>query len=74
MQAKLFKNYQWIVHHPSLLGGQPLLRGLGFSVAQVLECFHRNVASGNRGRLPGFQLKHPEVLKFAAQQVQHVAA
>ena len=32
-----YPGYQWVVHHPDLLGGQPTVRGTRISVSQVLE-------------------------------------
>ena len=76
MQARPFKGYQWIVHDPGLLGGQPTIRDTRISVAQTLECLSigmtpREIADD----YPGFPPECiPEVLKFTAQRVQHVAA
>ena len=73
MQAKPFKGYQWIVRHPTLLGGQPTIKDTRISVAQVLEC----LSIGMTGQeiaddYPGFPAESiQEVLKFAAEQVQH---
>lgn len=76
MQAKPFKGYQWIVHHPGLLGGQPAIRDTRISVAQVLECLSIGMTPQEiTDDYPGFPPESiPEVLKFAAQQMQHVAA
>ncbi|OGR91340.1 MAG: hypothetical protein A2992_05020 [Elusimicrobia bacterium RIFCSPLOWO2_01_FULL_59_12] len=76
MQAKPFKSYQWIVHHPSLLGGQPAIKGTRISVAQILECLSIGMSPQEiADDYPGFPAESiPEVLKFAAQQLQHVAA
>lgn len=76
MQAKLFKGYQWIVHHPTLLGGQPTIKDTRISVAQVLECLSIGMTAQEiSDDYPGLPVESiPEVLKFAAEQVQHVAA
>jgi uncharacterized protein (DUF433 family) len=76
MEAKLFKGYQWVVHHPGLLGGHPAIRNTRISVSQVLECLSigmtpLEIADDYPG-LPPESI--PEVLRFAAEQVQHVAA
>ena len=73
---KAFKGYEWIVHHPDLLGGQPAVKGTRISVAQILECLAigmtpQEIADDYPG-VPADCL--PEVLRFAAEQMQHVAA
>ncbi len=37
-QPAAYKNYQWIVADPDLLGGKLALRGTRLSVALLLEC------------------------------------
>jgi uncharacterized protein (DUF433 family) len=37
-QPKPYKNYDWIVADPDLLGGKPAIRGTRLSVALILEC------------------------------------
>jgi len=76
MEAQPFKGYQWIVHHPGLLGGQPTIRNTRISVAQVLECLSVGMTPQEiADDYPGFPPECvPEALKFAAQQVQNVAA
>jgi uncharacterized protein (DUF433 family) len=76
MEVQFFKGYTWIVHHPHLLGGQPAIRGTRISVAQALECLSIGMTAQEiADDYPGFPPESvPEVLKFAAQQVQHVAA
>lgn len=71
-----FKGFQWIVHHPDLLGGQPTIQGTRISVALVLECLSGGMNPQDiADDYPGFPVECvPEVLKFAAQQVQRVAA
>ncbi len=76
MKAQPYKGFQWIVHQPNLLGGQPAIKGTRISVAQILECLSIGMKPQEiADDYPGFPAKSiPEVLKFAAQQVQHVAA
>jgi len=73
---KLFEGYQWIVHHPDLLGGQPAVKGTRISVAQVLECLSIGMTPQEIAEdYPGFPPEClSEILKFAAEQMQHVAA
>ena len=73
MQPRLFKGYKWIVHHPDLLGGRPTVRKTRISVSQVLECLSIGMTPHEiADDYPGFpQESISEVLKFAAQQVQH---
>ncbi len=37
-EPKPYKNFRWIVAHPDLLGGKPVLRGTRLSVSLILEC------------------------------------
>jgi uncharacterized protein (DUF433 family) len=71
-----FKGYQWIVHHSDLLGGQPTIQGTRISVAQALECLSIGMTAQEiSDDYPGFPSEAiPEVLRFAAQQMQRVAA
>jgi uncharacterized protein (DUF433 family) len=73
---KTFKGYNWIVHHPDLLGGQPTIKGTRISVAQVLECLAIGMTPQEIAEdYPGFPSEClPEVFRFAAEQMQHVAA
>ena len=76
MQAKTLKGYRWIVRDPDLLGGQPTVRDTRISVVQVLECLSIGMTAQDiADDYPGFDADSvPEVLKFAADQVQNVAA
>jgi len=71
-----FKGCQWIIHHPDMLGGQPAVKGTRISVAQVLECLAIGMTSQEiADDYPGFPTDClPEILRFAAEQMQHVAA
>lgn len=37
-EPKPFKDFQWIVADPDLLGGKPTVRGTRLSVSLILEC------------------------------------
>jgi uncharacterized protein (DUF433 family) len=37
-EPKPYKNFQWIVADPDLLGGKPTVRGTRLSVSLILEC------------------------------------
>ncbi len=78
-QPKPYKDYEWIVADPNLLGGKLAIRGTRLSVALILE----SLASGMTleeidaafdGAFPHGAL--PEVLKVASELVNsvHVAA
>lgn len=70
-EIKTWPGYQWIVHHPDLLGGQPCIKGMRISVAQVLECLSMGMtAKGLTKDYPGFPEEAlPEILRFAAEQL-----
>ena len=70
---KTFKGYEWIVHHPDLLGGQPAVKGTRISVAQVLECLSIGMTLQEiADDYPGFPSEClPEILLFAAEQMQY---
>ena len=76
MQIRPYKGYQWIAHHPDLLGGKPTITGTRISVVQVLECLSIGMSPQEiADDYPGFPAESiPEVLKFAAQQMHRVAA
>ncbi|MBZ5564310.1 MAG: DUF433 domain-containing protein [Acidobacteriia bacterium] len=74
-----YKNYQWIVADPRLLGGALAIRGTRLSVGLILECMANGmtVADINEsfdGCLPAEAV--PEVLKVASELASsvHVAA
>ncbi len=76
MHPEAFRGYEFIVHDHDLLGGQPAIRDTRISVSQVLECLSIGMTPQEiADDYPGFPTDCiPEVLKFAAEQVQHVAA
>ena len=74
-----YKNYQWIVADPRLLGGGLAIRGTRLSVALILECMANGmtVADINEsfdGSFPSEATR--EVLKVASELASsvHVAA
>ena len=78
-QPAPYKEYQWIVADPQLLGGKLAIRGTRLSVALILECLAGGMAledidSAFDGAFPHNAL--PEVLRVAAELTDsfHVAA
>ena len=57
--------YQWIVIHPSLLGGSPAIKGTRLSVSHILACLAEGMTaeeiSETYGSFPHESI--PEVLK-----------
>jgi len=78
-KPKAYKEYQWIVADPELLGGKLAIRGTRLSVSLILECLASGMTladideSFDRG-FPHEAL--PEVLKVASELTDrfHVAA
>ena len=68
---KVYEGYEWIVHHPDLLGGKPTIRGTRISVALVLSALAEGMSGENIAKdYPGFPTDCvPEVLKFAANHL-----
>ena len=67
---KKFKNYQWIVRDPGLLGGKLAIRGTRLSVALILECLSSGMDKGEIDRAFGGVYPHDatsEVLKVASE-------
>ncbi len=74
-----YKDYQWIVADPALLGGSLAIRGTRFSVAQILECLSNGMTLTDIDESFDHTFPHealPEVLKVASQLAAsvHVAA
>ena len=78
-QPRRYKDYEWIVADPELLGGKLAIRGTRLSVALILECLANGMSLEDideafHGALPAAAL--PEVLKVASEFADsfHVAA
>jgi uncharacterized protein (DUF433 family) len=74
-----YKDYQWIVADPQLLGGKLAIRGTRLSVSLILECLAggmslEDIEQSFDGNFPRQAL--PEVLKVASEFTDsfHVAA
>ena len=78
-QPTRFKNYQWIVADPQLLGGKLAIRGTRLSVSLILECLAAGMSLADIDESFDLAFPHealPEVLKVAAELTDsvHVAA
>jgi uncharacterized protein (DUF433 family) len=78
-QPRRYKDYEWIVADPGLLGGKLAVRGTRLSVALILECLAsgmsvEDINDSFHGAFPQEAL--PEVLKVASEFADsfHVAA
>ena len=78
-QPTAYKDYQWIVADPQLLGGKLAVRGTRLSVSLILECLAggmslEEINDSFDSAFPSEAL--PEVLKVAAELADsfHVAA
>jgi uncharacterized protein (DUF433 family) len=78
-QPRPYKNYEWIIADPELLGGKLAIRGTRLSVALILECLANSMSLQDideafHGVFPHAAL--PEVLKVASEFADsfHVAA
>jgi uncharacterized protein (DUF433 family) len=71
-----YKNYQWIVYHPDLLGGKPAIKGTRISVALVLEGLAAGMTADEiADEYEGFPKESiPEVLTFASEQASKPVA
>ena len=78
-QPKPYKDYQWIVADPQLLGGKLAIRGSRLSVSLILECLASGMSLEDIDESFDHTFPHealPEVLKVAAELADslHVAA
>ena len=78
-QPRQYKNYEWIVADPELLGGKLAIRGTRISVALILECLANGMSLDDIDELFDRAFPHmalPEVLKVASAFADsfHVAA
>ena len=78
-QSSAYKEYQWIVADPQLLGGKLAIRGTRLSVSLILECLAggmslEEINDSFDSAFPPEAL--PEVLKVASELADsfHVAA
>ena len=78
-QPSAYKDYQWIVADPQLLGGKLAIRGSRLSVSLILECLSggmslEEINDSFDSAFPPEAL--PEVLKVASELADsfHVAA
>lgn len=74
-----FKDYQWIVADPQLLGGKLAIRGTRLSVSLILECLANGMTLEDIDESFDHAFPHealPEVLKVASELTDsfHVAA
>ncbi|MGD0010158.1 MAG: DUF433 domain-containing protein [Terriglobia bacterium] len=78
-QPMQYKDYQWIVADPQLLGGRLAIRGTRLSVSLILECLAGGMSLAEIDEAFDRAFPHealPEVLKVAADLTNsvHVAA
>ncbi len=78
-QPMPYKDYQWIVADPQLLGGRLAIRGTRLSVSLILECLAGGMSLAEIDEAFDRAFPHealPEVLKVAAELTNsvHVAA
>ena len=74
-----YKDYQWILADPQLLGGKLAIRGTRLSVALILECLASGMSLEDIDTAFADAFPHealPEVLKVASELTDafHVAA
>ena len=78
-EPKAYKDYQWIVADPQLLGGKLAIRGTRLSVALILESLGNGMSLDEIDSAFDHSFPHealPEVLKVASELTDafHVAA
>jgi uncharacterized protein (DUF433 family) len=75
---RAYKEYQWIVQDPKMLGGKPAIRGTRLSASLILACLAEGMSveeiEDSYGQFPHEAI--PEVLKAASEILDsaHVAA
>jgi uncharacterized protein (DUF433 family) len=76
IDADALARYRWIIVDPDLLGGQPAIRETRLSVSHILSCLSEGMTAEEIAiDYPGFPPEAlPEVLRFAAEQVDRLAA
>jgi uncharacterized protein (DUF433 family) len=78
-QPTAYKNYQWIVADPDLLGGKLAIRGTRVSVSLILECLANGMTLDDINETYDLALPSEvlfEVLQVASELTEsfHVAA
>jgi len=78
-QPRRYKDYEWIVADPDLLGGKLAIRGTRLSVELILECLANGMSLNDIDEAFAHSFPHEalgEVLKVASQVTGsfHVAA
>ncbi|MSV34478.1 MAG: DUF433 domain-containing protein [Bryobacterales bacterium] len=78
-EPNAYKDYQWIVADPRLLGGKLAIRGTRLSVALILEALANGMTLDEIDSAFDYSFPHealPEVLKVASELTDsfHVAA
>jgi len=74
-QPMQYKDYQWIVADPQLLGGRLAIRGTRLSVSLILECLAGGMSLAEIDEAFDRAFPHealPEVLKVAAELTNSV--
>ena len=69
-KPRLYKEYQWIVADPELLGGKLAIRGTRLSVELILECLSNGMSAQDIDESFDHAFPHaafPEVLKVASE-------
>jgi len=65
-----YKDYQWIVADPQLLGGSLAIRGTRLSVSLILECLSNGMSLQDIDEAFALAFPHealPEVFKIASE-------
>ena len=77
-QLRQYKDYDWIVRDPELLGGKLAIRGTRFSVSFILSCLAEQMTLDEieETYAPLPREAFPEVLRVASELLDspHVAA